>query len=84
MGVTADVAADGAQEVGGGEPDVYVHDQLRDGAAGDQEKRFCLHSGNHTLINPFRVTTPWLTLSALPLTLSPLRPVQPRHAAFPA
>ena len=53
VGVTAGVATDGAQEVGGGEPDVYVHDQLRVGAAGDQEKRFCLHSGNHTLINSF-------------------------------
>ena len=56
VGVTAGVATDGAQEVGGGEPDVYVHDQLRVGAAGDQEKCFCLHSGNHTLINPFSIT----------------------------
>ena len=78
VGVTAGVATDGAQEVGGGEPDVYVHDQLRVGAAGDQEKCFCLHSGNHTLINPFSITFNPFTTEACTAHAG-MQPFQPRH-----
>ena len=41
------IAPGGAQETGGGEPDVPVHDQLRVHAAGDQEERLPLHPGGY-------------------------------------